>query len=342
MSNTDIRKEKRKKSEKWVRLAAAIAIVLIAFGVRQGYVWAKYHAQSVQEGIAIASGVYFTANYASASTEEGEFVESIVLSGYQGTDISFDFEVRNYENNLLFNESTVVIPYSLSFWLEEATDTATYSVTYGGENKALAVGQENAASFYMHSIAGGKAASNRYTISIAVNAGQKHTAVPIYVEVRTEAGSIINSVLRGKMILNSSGGAESYIESQQFTVPNDVADEAERFAEIEKLSVLTYEIRTVGEASAGAGATEELKVSWDPSVLDIDLFDETYMEWQSRTGNSSPAVDTNGWYYITVKAMPYSAVTVNFFRGEQYVSKVVDMTTLNSYIKAEKYQESGE
>lgn len=335
------RKARRAITEKRVRLIGLL-VLLIFFGMfGGGYVYAKYYSQSVKNGIAIASGVYFTANYAVASANEDDFFESIVKTGYQGTDTDFIFEVRNYENNMLFNESSIEIPYSLYFWLEETPVDATYTVEYNGEIKTLYAGETNKVGFSMHTIAGGRAAANKYTIKVDTGA-TKHTAVPIYVEVATEPGSVISALLRGKMIFSTMTMAESYIESQMFVVSSNASSEEEKFKEIQNLSELTYEIKTVGEVVAGDDATEELKLSWDPTVLEINMFDDAFMEWKSITGNSVPLEDTNGWHYIMVRVMPYSAENVGFFRGEEFSTKAMDMNTLHAAILAEKYSEGNE
>lgn len=337
MSSSE-RRRQRRKIEQQVRIAAVLLSLLLALIIGGGYVLAKYYAQSYKSGVAIASDVYFTSNYAIEDYTEEDFFESVVSTIYQGSDFSFEFEVRNYENNLLFNESTVEIPYSLSFWLEEAPTGATYTVTYGGETKTITANKPADATFSMHSIAGGKAIANKYTIFVDVEEGQAHTPIPVYVEVKTEAGSIVNTELRGRMVFNSQQRAESYIESQKFVVSDENASEEAQFAEIMKMSGFTYEIKTVGSIAAG-DVTEKLKLSWDPAILEIDLFDGAYLAWKNETGNSAPLVDAaSGWYYISIDAMPYASQTISFFRGSGFSAEVYSMETLHSFIEAEKYQ----
>jgi len=331
------RKRRRRITEKRVRLVALLFFLLFIGMFGGGYVYAKYYSQSVQNGIAIASGIYFTSNYAVASTDENDFFESIVKTGYQGADADFVFEVRNYENNMLFNESSIEIPYSVYFWLESATDEAVYTVEFEGEKHTLKAGAINKVGFTGQVIGGGRAAANKYSIVVDVADNVKHTSVPVYVEVLTDPGAVISSELRGKMIFSTTSQAESYIESQGFVTSTNASTDAEKFAEIQRLAELPYEIKTVG-AVVGDDNTEELKLSWDPNVLEINMFDAAFIEWQ-REGNdrNTPYVDENGWQYITVRVMPYSAETVGFFRGDQFAQNVTNMNTLHSYIEAEKY-----
>jgi len=351
------RKRRRKKTEHFVRITAFLALVAIVWVGSHTY--AKYFSESARHGVAIASGVYFSANYAaeSSSTDSGEYFESVVNSNYGGGNYAFDFEVRNYENNILFNESGVTIPYSLSFWLGDTPVGAEYSISWvdGEKTKSaiLGAGEGTKVTIGNQSISGGGASVVEYTIAISdVAQSAVHKSVPIYVEVKTDEGAIINKTLRGKMVLNNSKIPENYIESQEFVVSGQYADDAAKFAAIQKQAMLTYEIRTVGEVASG-DVTEKLKLSWDPVLLEIDLFDDAFLAWQESNtleggvAPQSPAVDaTTGRYYIILEVMPYSAQTVSFFRGARYGERIVGLDTaeasmqaLKDAILAEKYSE---
>lgn len=319
-----------------------IALFVIVLGLTSGtYVYAKYYSLSAKEGIAIATGVYFTSNY--AHDADGEFVESLVNIGYKGGDASFTLEVYNYENNLLFNTDNVNIPYTIELWLESApTDGAEYSVSVGeGVNDTKQVLGADAGSpirIEDQSIAGGSARENSYSISLS--APQDHTAIPIYVRIQTLEGSLINRTLTGKMLLSGSAKTESKIESKGFVIPKEPAELSE-FERLNTLSAFTYEVLTVGSV-ASSGATEELKISWNPSVLSIDLFDEAYLKWLEEAKKedpnvSGPAYDTEtGRNYIIIDIMPYSAENIGFFRGPQYNELATDLEALKNYIDADK------
>ena len=319
-----------------------IALFAIVLGLTGGtYVYAKYYSLSAKEGIAIATGVYFSANY--AVDADGEFVESFVSIGYKGGDTSFSLEVRNYENNLLFNTDNVNIPYTIEIWLESApVDGAVYSVSVEDGVHVLADGEENKITISGQFIAGGAARANSYNISVDAPGDSGHTPIPIYVRIQTLDGSLINRTLTGKMLLSSTGRVESYIESQGFVIP-DEPTELSKFERLNSLSAFTYEVLTVGSV-ASSGVTEELRVSWDPTVLQIDLFDEAYVEWleTEKTENpdkeiTGPYVDTDsGLYYITIDIMPYSAENIGFFRGADFDTKATDLKTLENYIEADK------
>lgn len=325
-----------------------IALFTIIIGLTGGtYVYAKYYSVSAREGIAIATGVYFTANY--AHDADGEFVESLVNIGYKGGDASFSLEVRNFENNLLFNTDNVNIPYTIEMWLESApAEGIEYSVSVGDAKYVLKAGEENKETISDQSIAGGSARANIYAISLS--APDDHTAIPIYVRIQTLEGSLINRTLTGKMLLSGSAKTESKIESQEFVIPEEPTDQTE-FERLNSLSAFTYEVLTVGSL-ASSGATEKLEISWDPTVLSIDLFDEAYMKWLEAEQEANPdteitgpyVYEDTGWYYITIDIMPYSAENISFFRGSDFDSKVSNLEItdeeklkeLEEYIEAKK------
>lgn len=328
-------KEKSKIKNRILFAAVLLAFVLVCGG--GSYVYAKYFAQSASEGIAIASGVYFTANYAVEVDEDSEeYFESAVR--YTSGNLDIPFEVRNYENLLLFNESTVAIPYSVSFWVEELPSGATYRVTGDGETEDLSTTK---ITFQDQIIDGGSALANKYIISIS--SGETHKTVPIFVEVQTAEGSMVKKTLRGKIVLSASGSSNVFLE-QEFKIPD---------VEEETLTAFTYEIRTVGDLATG-DITQQLKLSWNPELLEIDLFDDAFLAWQSSVKEatgvapSAPYTENNN-YYIIMDIMPYSSQTITFFRGSEYTNVLGTVESLKAtkppvedgetfIIWAEKYQ----
>ena len=337
-------KRRRRRTKKRIKISkigwVLLGVVSIAIVGSLGYAtYAKYFSESAKSGIAIATGIYFTANYA-VQTDSNVYFESVVNSGYTGGTYNFDFEVRNFENNLLFNESSVTIPYSVSFWLGAKPTNAYYTVKKGdGSAKEIGVLEENKVTLSGQSIAGGAAITDAYTISINVTGGEgAHTAVPIYVEVLTDEGAIITKKLCGKMVFNNVESPESFIEEQQFVLQDFSGTDEEKYTELQKQSEFMYEIRTVGEV-LGTETTDKLKLSWDPTVFEVDVFDEAYLEWLDDSEKSAPETDESGWNYFLLEVMPYSFETIGFFRGDAYADKVSDLKTMHQYIIAEKYTE---
>ena len=87
-SNEKIYKKLNKRS-KLLLAGKIVTAVFAAAIVLGGVMYAKYYAESYQKGIAIASGIYFTSNYA-VETNEDEYYESLVLTEFTGNGYKFE------------------------------------------------------------------------------------------------------------------------------------------------------------------------------------------------------------------------------------------------------------
>ena len=207
--------------------------------------------------------------------------------------------------------------------------------------RTLGVGEENKIVISGRSLVGGSALADCY--QIAINTTQPHEAVPIYAVVQTANGAIIQKTLRGKMVLRNSTAPVNFIESCGFIVPNETAgmSEEEKIKAVRKQSALTYEIRTVGEILASEEVTEEIMLSWDGSVLDIERFDSNFLIWCKENNKDAPLPVTGkpGWRYFTMKVMPYSSESFLFFDIGLNYSEIANMDKLNSYVLVEKYNQ---
>ncbi len=354
----DLRTPREKKLHivKWI---LTIALVSAAF-LSTGYlIWAKYYSQSSKQGMAIASGIYFTANFAGeVATEDAEPPESVVLNNYSGTSTTYTFEVRNYENNLLFNGDGMEIDYDIYFWMEEnpAEEGVSYSVTNETTNedaKPLAGTSSSAPiSFTGNQIGGGSAIKQNYRINIVVeNEAISHKPLPVYVMVKTKDNAIIHKILKGKMTMTtSSAGAESFVQTSGFQYPIGMSQQNKFDTEIkpalQKSAGLTYEIQTVGRVLNSEQATRTIRVRWLPDEFDIDLYDSNYLKWKSDNSKTAPDTMVIGevtWNYFTVSVMPYSSEEIIFYpRKDLDWNTITTMNTtdkgmenLNSHIQAE-------
>lgn len=337
---------KQKKTKRIVRVLLPVFLIL-AGGI---IAFAKYMAQSAKPGIAIASGVYFTGNYAGEASEGDDMtdaLESIVSVSYledQKQYQTFDFEVRNHENILLFNDSNINIPYHISFYLAgepEAGDT--YTLSYKdteGATQSVTLTTTPPASPISGMLKGGAALKDAYSITVK---SQNKTTVPIY--VRVTATDVVQKTLKGKMVLSQSQEAGEFIKSQSFVKADGSA--ADNFEAVNRQSEFSYKITTGGTKSATG--TETLKICWDPAVFDIDRYNAAFQSWRTDE-NWKPAAMTaaelaeswalgwSGGQCITVDASSYSSVTIGLFRGNDFETKVTDLASLNQYIHVVKMQ----
>ncbi|MDD2971682.1 MAG: hypothetical protein PHE02_06075 [Lachnospiraceae bacterium] len=334
-----------RKYHAWVLVALA-AVCLYSVGL-----FAKYYAQSAKPGIAVATGVYFTSNYAASGTD---FTESLIRKEFTSGSCSFTLQVRNYENNLLFNDTNISIPYTMSLWTEDAHTNAEYKVAYllGEESKSFPIGtKESKTVIQNRQIEGGAPMAHNYEITITDHNDMK-SAVPIYVEITTESGALIQKTLTGKITLEGTQEVKDFISSSSFVVPNETSDmkDPQKIEAIAREVSLTYEIRTVGQVLTSDEVTQELILAWNSDKLDIDRFNGNYLAWlaedPTRTGPESytgtdvqgnPLPAGSNWQYITLKAMPYSTEDTIFYnKGIDFKDGTLTMDSLNGYVIAKE------
>lgn len=330
------------------------------------YVYAKYLAQGVQKGVALASSIYFTSNHAAPSGSGSDDMTDALVSVAESSDgggknYNFNVEIRNYENILLYNSSNAKIPYTVSFKLATTPaagdkylvtasvkkETGSRIETVTGEAQALSA---NDWVTFENELLGGEALSDDYQIQVTSSAGNP---VPIYVQAKTKDGALLTEHLKGKIMLQAGTDSGDFLKTFGFSVPSDGTD-AEKFAALQKQSEFTYKITTGGiGADAGADA-DVVTLYWDSAVYDIDRFSNAYLAWE-KSGNTGPkeiaisglpAVSPGepewwqGWtgpaHCITIKMSAYASVNIGFFRGTEYGIKVTNVDSQQEYVHVEK------
>lgn len=329
------------------------------------YVYAKYMAQSVQKGVALASSIYFTSNHAAPSDSSDDMSGALVSvaesSDGDGKNYNFHVEIRNYENILLYNSSNAKIPYTVSFQLA-ATPAAgdSYKVTASVKKEAdgrieTVTGETQTLSAndwvtFENELPGGEALSDDYQIQVTSSAGNP---VPIYVRANTKDGALLTEHLKGKIMLQARADSGDFLKTYGFSVPSDGTDE-EKFAALQKQSEFSYKI-TTGGISADAGSDADVvTLYWDSAVYDIDRFSNAYLAWEEGGHDAPekvniselPAVSPGepewwqGWSdpvdCITIKMSAYASVNIGFFRGVEYGIKVTDIASQQKYVHVVK------
>ena len=162
---------KKQLHKKKYRVVLGFLTSLVLFCLASGALIAKYYAGRSNKGVATASSLYFSSNLLKnvQGVEESAYPVIYNTDAWDGNNpYSFNLLIRNYQNQLLYNDENLDIQYDISFRLIDATDNGTYQVTYQGETKTVSLNTECK---FSATLAGGQAMSNQFTVSVARPAG---------------------------------------------------------------------------------------------------------------------------------------------------------------------------
>lgn len=331
--------EEKKKQVKF-HIVKILIPVVVFLAVGTGVI-AKYVANNAKSGVAVASAIYFTANYAGTAKEDGtdDALENAVPVPYLGQSSGsgeysdFYFEVRNHENMLLFNYRDIEIPYEVYFWLAEAPkEGQSYTVFYPDEQQStvLSAKREDAVHF-TGTLKGGAALSDKYRIKVVARDGE---AIPIYVVAKSSYVSL-SKVLKGKIQVVTKQEEADFIKSAGFVDKDGII--TEELAKVSDMSELFYYVNT--DSAAGV-AGKKLQISWDSRYIEINRNNAFFLEWQENnpTENWKPGILTKEgveWHYIRVMPVGYSSMKFGFFRlkdfstGNAELSKLVQIELIS-------------
>ena len=114
-------KKNRKLHKKFYRAMGGFLITLVLLCAAGGNLFAKYYAGQKNKGVGVASSLYFSSNVLKnvASTEDTTDYPMIFnKEAWNGTDeCEIEVDIRNYANQLLYNDKNLDITYQISFQL---------------------------------------------------------------------------------------------------------------------------------------------------------------------------------------------------------------------------------
>lgn len=325
----------RETSKKRIKMLCAIIVVLTLCTALT--VTAKYYAAKNNKGIAVASGLYFNSNYltkisggiASMNMTEEMIKEiPVTINSKMWTSNTYTFyvEIRNFDNNLLYNDANLNLEYTIAFKLLDAPQGATYKVSYVSsvESAAKLLSAENEIKFTGHEIKGGQALADKYKIEIAMDGGEYSASRILIMAFPTAPDYVKNSAQEMRLlgILKSEHtSSELKIEEQGFIAANKYAagnEDAWRKV-IDELSGFVYNIKTIGDViSQDANAVKgKLKIKWNSKMLTINQFDHYYINADTEKGTET---DEDGitWNYMLVKVLPYSNIQATFYQTDAF------------------------
>lgn len=345
------RKQREQKTKIRHRRAAILSVaVLAAAGCLMGGIsYAKYYASKYRQGIAVASGLYFNSNKLYTNQGDTTNIAAIDTSGimvnvndrrWTGGDLKFNIEIRNYDNNLLFNDSNLNVEYEICFMLVEDPTGATYSVGKMENGTVTDVQQMTRAKqvvkFTGGRLDGGTLNREMYELTLHMDPdGQEiyNGARVLVVAYPTAPDYLYDAKNQQHRLVGLFQGvysdAEMTVDTADFTVQSEDDYTADWRSAVQDLAGLVFNVRTIGDVVANEdnAVKQEAVMRWNSDYLTISQYDEAYRAASERPGDIWTEVkDGHNWTYMKIKALPYTSVNVTFYKTQAFINAFGSMT----------------
>lgn len=286
-----------------VTVLACLAVVGVSFTV-----YSKYYKTGFNKGMATASGFYFNSNLMASvdglnvlSEEDvhnipDDVLESVIISSnptaWQGEKpLDFTVEVRNYDNQLLYNDKDLDVEYEILFMLMDKPVRADYLVQPDGSAEDPIKMQyededgNRAVYRFRGTLPGGQTNEDIYKVIVDPKAGDGDYE-PI--SVLMVAYPIGPEYLRGTKSI--AGKLQAIYQEKEFSIEkaNFTICEREEYLSTESLkewaeevifkeSGFVYQIYTSGNFSGnGLAARKRIQLIWREDMYKINHYDSYY------------------------------------------------------------------
>lgn len=353
MKNTENTKGNNRKTPiKRIGMVVILVLFIVIAGFAVRLAVAKYYAYKYEQGISVASAFYFNSNKllkvpgattadAIRNMDTSDMPVNINESKWVSGDCLFEIEIRNYDNNLLFNEADLDTGYEVCFYLLGTPKGARYYVvdTASGAQKELTA--DDKMQFFTGQLQGGTLSRDKYQIRIHLNSEEEYNeetkvlvvaypTSPEYLYSADNQEHRLAGVFQGHY-------SEPYmrVDSADFMVEqeSDYTDITWR-DKVEDLSGLIFNIKTTGDVitDENNAVKQEAVVKWKSEYVQISEYDEYYLaaKKEAKTDSSwlKTETDANGdkWTYMKIKVLPYSSVNITFYKATKFLEEFGHMT----------------
>lgn len=353
------RVKKTEKGNRKVYLIAGLMACLLLVGVSIT-VYSKYYRTGYNQGMAIASGFYFSSSY--MYEEEGlnniknieelakrkngtlvheelvnRLISSVSNETWNGNNYTFHIDVRNYANQLLYNDKDLSISYKVEFVLLDAdtTSNGTYEVRKGNSGSYTKItnngnGSIRKASF-QGTLAGGQPLEDDYELRVTLTKGTaNYVPARVLIMAYPEGIAFVQNPLKIAGIVRADyNQAEMQIIDQKFTIEdelNKLSSDEWKNRVIEE-SAFVYQLKTTGGyyVEGNDNMMQTIKIQWNPDMFVLNKND--------RYGTAKDTQYNASKGEMIIKTVPYSSIKFVFFKKEGF-DGVVENMTLDEFTKA--------
>lgn len=332
------------------RIIIICTLLLIATGLTYGAinVYAKYYAARYNKGVAVASNLYFNSDKLTKSTgitdidvilKDESSINKINIFTNSGSwssgDLLLNFDIRNYDNNILYNEKNLNVGYKVDFVLLDEPIGAEYSVI-SQEGKSTPLKSKGSKVSLDGTTVGGSLDADTFGIQIRMTSQANYKAARVLVVAYPTSPDY---VLRDKkdaqeyrligIFQGHPTDMQISIENAQFKVQEDANYNASTWkSKVEDLSGYIYNIKTAGDVvlDSNTATKQEAVVIWDNRYLSIDMYDENYqyaLEHDAALADDSTADDKyikvdGNTTSMTIMVLPYTSIDITFYKTENF------------------------
>lgn len=336
MQVVDTFKQNMKKMNTKSRIAITVLAVLLFAGISFS-AYAKYYKTSYNQGIAIASGFYFNSkfmceeeNINDLKIEELAKKEEIVsqLTSYvsnkpwNGNDFTLSIDVRNYANQLLYNDKDLDISYKVDFILldEGADANGTYEVRPENSTSYTKITNSKAVGFE-GKLEGGQAIEDKYELKVTLPMTGSADYKPARILIMAYPEDIASGKIAG-IVKVDYNQAEMEIIDQKFTIEDELQKlgDDKWMERVKEESAFVYQLKTTGGyyVEGGNNMMQKIKITWNPDLFVLNQNDR-YINEESTEYSSDQGE-------MIIETAPYSSIKFVFFKKGSFDETVKDMT----------------
>lgn len=354
------KREKTKKVmmpvEKWKKWgmkggkkAVLIFMGCLIFAGMSLIVYSKYYKTRYEKGMAIASGFYFSSNY--MYEEEGltdiadieeltkrnggklvheELVNRLMVAVnkqlWGDSNCLFNIEVRNYANQLLYNDTDLDISYTVEFVLLDAPAGAVYEIRKGNEGDYVRLENDGKGKIikagFEEELEGGELSWDDYELKVSIDSSQGIDYQPsrvLLMAYPTSPDYIKDTKKIAGIIMADYNQRKMEITDQKLTIEDESDwNEADWKERLKAESAFVYQLKTTGNyyAQGNNNMKQKIRIIWDAELFELSRNDKY------REENDANIEYKDGKGIMTIETMPYSSIKFVFFKKEDFNEKI--------------------
>lgn len=312
-------------------------------------IFGKYYAARYNKGIAVASNLYFNSDKLTKSTgitdidsiiNDDDSIRKINVFTNSGSwssgDLLLSFDIRNYDNNILYNEKELNIGYKVHFVLLDEPEGAEYSVV-SSDNVSYPLSDKGSSVELEGMTVGGSLDADIYGIQVRMTSQENYKAARVLVLAYPVSPDYVYRDTQDNQEYRLLGIFQGHPTDMQISIENACfkVQEASGYNDstwrsmVEDLSGYIYNIKTAGDVvlDNNTAAKQEAVVTWDNRYVTIDKYDENYqyaLEHDMQVADESEKyIQVNGDYTsMTIMVLPYTSIDMTYYKTENFHSEL--------------------